>query len=616
MKEEIKIEVKNKELDIEDLKRVKDGPGVSDIKQKKGKSLSVKKKGSRIIKIKEKIKGSSGKNDTKKEEASSHSGPKKFKISYLLVVVLFLVCCSVAFLAYFVWQKDKVARIIPENTIFYTRINYNQLKNNYKEGNIGSFVAQFYKKDDFKKRAADYLNKNITSQYGLNFNDDISPIIDKEVVFSSFLTEKEGAQIINQALIIELKDINQTRDVIERILGLKSVQNEYFEEKEISYAIFEEGKLNFYYTFIDNFLILGKNKETLEKIISVQKKKETSLATSKDFLKTTLFNRLKNNYLYLNLSKISAETLSGFKIFNYQGKDLLPLYFVLKKVGSISLCLETDGNSLSLRGFTLFKEKSNQTVRISELVPDRSLGVLSSYNLGDNLLNYLQDLEEEDKNNFSSYSKLEQELISEYNFNLKEDLYPLLQKRSEIILYPNDDYEWAIVINSGNKEKEKLVVEKAERAIAHYFGILNPQEKKFTLADGSEAVEYYSSEEKFSFKDSEIKDFKIRSMQNDKKSSYSYSFLDKQLVFATSKNLLEKIITAQSEKEGLIYSEGFKELTSYNKSNNSLIYIDINEVFDKIGISEKDSLYNLKKLVLKSDSNFIGTNINGFLLVE
>jgi hypothetical protein len=616
-----KIEIKIKKGGKKDLKPIKDGPHVRDIKisSAKGPVPTLKETRSRVVKIKEK-------KDEKK---------KKFHFKSFIIGLIFVILGLTfeAILGFYFWQdffsgKNKIARIIPQNTVLYARVDLNKLWGSPSEKqNVEKIAAKFFKTNDFEKTLTSFLNQKVFAQYKLEFSEDIKPLLGKEAALAMIPEKQERGESLTGALIVEINNREKIKEIFTRTEGT-DIKEESFGNIKINLVNFPDGKLNFYYTILDNLLVLSKNKEPAFEVTKVFQRENSSLASFKKFRETVpLWSRNASFYTYLNLSGVSRETLMEGKAL-VNSVDFLPLYVFLKKIESFSFSINPGDNGVSFRGFAPYQNEDSKPLESLDFLPSETAISFAGSNLKKEWLDFSKTLKKEDPVAGLYLENFEQKLNAEYKVNLEEDVLPLVEKEIEIVLiFENGKQNWGLILSLDNQEKLKDKMEIIEKALSHYYGLIYPEEKKLILADGTETIELFPNDKSFLFKEEKFstetgKGIIIKNIENpDAKNPFAFTIFDDQLIFGTSKNIVEKIISEKLGGKGLTSNSEFnesKKLAGADKKLNGLVYINWMKVFESVGFTEQKKVYfePLKNLILVSKNKNSGTAISGFLLIK
>ncbi|NQU99855.1 MAG: DUF3352 domain-containing protein [Parcubacteria group bacterium] len=589
------------------LNNVQDGPELSDIKESRGRKKihTNTENAPRILKIKEK----------KRREIRKRKF--EFKISYI-IALFFLIILGIAFyFGYNFLKKDRILRILPENTVFYGKVDLKKAQSDYNEGTLGQIIETMSSKDEFSQEMAKIIDNQVLINYGLNFKADILGEIKDEISLASF-RDSESKENLHTILALEVEDSARIGDIINKSANIDYINNYLYEGSDIYEIVFKNEKNNFYYAFSSNFLILAKDDRALENILAVSAKKKTSLASSQTFRDAVPYlYRLENNYFYTNLSSVAFDNIEDFDLFGLKFNKSFVFYAFLKKAGPMSFYFAPDSNGLNLYAHSIKQEEKNIEAGVTHFALDKSSVVYSGYSLGEDIAEYVDMFSEEDKN-VSFIKNIAGALESEYNLNLGEDIKPFFEKESEISIISEekkDELVIALKVQNNNANKKKMT--KVEKAISHYFGIMYPTDREFELADGSIGFELFANDKAHPFKDVKLGDVKIRSIVNPNiKQHYAYAFYKDYLLLSTQEKLLEEAIQAEQSSKNLINSEDYGKILNGRVSDNSLFYLDLSRIYDKIETSENGFLNRFKKFVLTQENKINGTDFMGTFLVE
>lgn len=610
-----KIEIKIAKRKKQNLKPVKDGPHVRDIKisKNKGPIPALKEARSRIVKIEE-----------KKEKKKEKIHLKSFILGLIFILLgLFFE----AILGFYFWQdyfgQNKIIKIIPQNAVFYAQVNLNKFWDNSKKQNIQKLTSKFLLNGDFEKSLTNFLNKEVFAQYSLDYNQDVKSQIAKEAGFALIPGKKEKGENLNAVLIVEIKSSGKLKEIFSNFKKAEISQISQ-DTMKINLVRFPESKLNFYYVILDRFLVLSKNEEPLFEVIKVFQNKNLSLASFKKFKKTVPFWENPLFYFYLNFSDVSKEALNQQEIFK-KSANFLPLYVFLKKIESLSFSINIYDNGIYFKGFTPYKNGSSKFLKSLDFLPNEIAIAFSSFNLKKEWFSFKDVLKKEDPIAGLYLKNFEKKLNDEYKINLDEDIFPLFENEFEIIFSSKDKKQnIGLVLELADKEKVQNKIKIIENAISHYYGLIFPKEQEMTLADGTKAIELFPNDESFQFKEEKFSEsnISIRSIENpNAQYPFAFAFFENKLIFGTSKDVVEKIISEKLGQKGLAFDSEFnesKKMVCADKNINGLIYINWAKTFEAAEWSEQRRIYfePLKNFVLVSKNKKNGTAITGFLLIK
>jgi len=566
----IKIEKKRKVLPKEETQEVEHEPqpSMTDVKEE-SKAKTLVPSPPKVIHL-EKIK-------------------KKFQKKSLLFT-LFIIVISLLVLGLIIWfgflaRKDKIVGMIPEEAVLYVWVDINEKwDTDLKDILIGEI-------------------QKLVQPYHLDFRKDILPILGNQ--FALALLPGTGDQL-SPLLIFELNKREGFKDVLSQIEG--DLKKEIYKEYEMKCMDGED--LEGCFVSFDNFFILARNFESLQKIIDTQEGTIPSLKESPSF-KSTLAKlpRGAPSLIYFRPEYLSS-ILSGFSENQNYISGLLS-FLEIQEVKNFALVVFQDTQGLNfVSGLDISFEK-NFTSELINFVPQNVVSVISGYNLGQAYLDLKNKLTDQPPLYSNLISNLEKTLKSDWNLDLEKDLTLWMNGEYEIIIMPRQDGLWpvACVFEFDELDQVKEKLELVEKAITSYLAKTHPKEKEIILEDGTKAIELLPDIESYQFSDADFEGVNIRTISNIDP-SFSYAFLDNKLVAANHLASVKSIISAAKFKENrLVSQEDFK--ISYAKipqQNNGILYIDIEKLSDFLGLEELSSSFK----------NFIGTQINsklkGYLL--
>lgn len=589
------------------LKNVQNGPELSDIKESRGrKKIHTNiENAPRILKIKE------------RKRIKIKNRRFEFKISYIIALVFLIILGFAIYLGYNFLKKDRILRTLPENTVFYGKIDLGKVKKDYNDGSIGKIIDTLSSKDEFSLEIAKIINENILNEHGLDFRADISGEIRDELSIASF-QDSENKLNLHTILALGVEDKQKINDIINKSVDIDYINNYTYEGSDIYEIVFKNEYSNFFYTFSGDFLILAKDDKALEEILAVSVKKKASLASSESFRNAVPYSyRLENNYFYTNLGTVSFDNIKDNDLFGLKFDKAFVAYAYIKKIGPMSFYFAPDSKGLNVYGHSTKKAEENTKVGITDFALDKSSVVYSGYNLSKDVIEYIDLFSEEDNSNFS-VKNFASVLENAYNLNLAEDIKPLFEKEAEIsIISEEGKDELLIVLKSENNSENKKKILELEKAASQYFGIMYPLENEFDLADGSKGLELFANDKAFLFKDIKLGDVEIRSIVNpDISQHYAYAFYKDYIVLSTQEKILEEAIQSEQGKNGLKNNQDYAKILDGRLSDNGVFYLDLMKIYDKIGTSENGFYNRFKEFVLTQENKASGTDFVGTFLVE
>lgn len=600
-KKQIQIKIKKSGQKGNLRKIAKDGPTMRDVKDKG--LFSQRPKYSRIVEI-------------KGEEERKKFFIKPFLIGFFFVILGVL---GEVILGFYFWQeffksKDRLAKMVPQETVFYAHLDLGGLwKENTKAKKL---ISKFLPFENFEKVLGNWLDSQILRSYGLEFDVDIKPYLKNEIALAVVPRDKEKDKRLSSFLVIEISDSQKFNDNLSRIKGCQSQEDSYSNVQIFSYVC-RNVNLNFSYAVLDNFYILSKNKGSIQQAIQARQNK-SSLAFSKKYKKKYSKVSFRKPFvsLYFDASGVSKNTW-GINEYLDKHFSLLPALGFVKQLENFIINVDLDKGGLNIKGFSTAAFQGHSLKFINFLPKDAVIAFLG-YDLKKEWSDLVAFFEKEDPVLNLYLKNFEMLLKKEYQINLEEDIYPLFEKEYGVLILPSQQF--GIVLELKNKEETENKMKKIEYAISHHYGLIYPREEKITLADGSEAIELFSDDESFLFEEIKFENVNMKSIVNSKaKNHYTYVFFDEKLIFGTSPEVVKTIISEKLDQQGLAKNSEFsKSLKQLHQSIGGLVYINFPKLFEMIGFSEQRKKYiaPIKNVILTLSNSRKGTAIEGFLLIE
>lgn len=566
----IKIEKKRKILPKEEIQEVEheSTPSMTDVK-KESKAKTLVPSPPKVVHL----------------EESKKKFQKKSLFFTLFIIVISLLVLGLIIWFGFLARKDKIAGMIPEEAVLYVWVDINK------------------KWDPSLKDILTREIEELVQPYHLDFKKDILPILGNQSALA--LLPSIGDQL-SPVLIFESNKREGFKDVLSQIEG--DLKKEIYKEYEMECMDGED--LEECFAVFDNFFILARNPESLQKIIDAQEGTIPSLKESSNF-KSTLAKlpRGTPSLIYLRPEYLPS-IVSGFSENQNYISGLLT-FLGIQEAKNFALVVFQNTRGLNFEGVLDISFGKNFTSELINLVPQNVVSLISGYNLGQTYLDLKNKLADQSPLYSSLISSLEKTLKEDYNLDLEKDIISWMNREYEIIVMPRQDGLWpvACVFEFDDLDLVKEKLELVEKVITSYLAKTYPKEKEIILEDGTKAIELLPDIESYQFSDIQYEDVNIRTISNIDP-SFSYAFLDNKLVAANHFMPVKSIISAIKFKEKrLVNQEDFK--ISYSKisqQNNGILYINIEKLSDFLGLEELSSSFK----------NFIGTQINsklkGYLL--
>lgn len=589
-KEEKPIKIKIKKRRLKGLFSKKEPPGkqVEDIKKEK--IRKVEPPPSRVIEIKE------GKKERKKIYL-------KTKIIGILII-LFAVATTIGLywvlIGRFTFNSYKLAKYVPSEAIFYTRIDINNLDKEMEGAKIQKISYKFSNFDKLENSFYAKINE-VLDLYGLNYKTDVRPYL-VDYLSLALISEKENYTLL---VLAKIKEKEVVASKLERIFKEGEVQEKTYKENSFKKIISKDKKKELYFVFFEDVLVLGPSEKSIKDVIDIKQGERLSLA------KSSYFKKVKRNFSQNPVAAIYLkpdETLGYLKLFYQDKLSTLPISSLVADYQTVGFSLDITDKGVKIESIALGKnEPQKNKWSLFGFLPSKQIATFYGANFRSEFLALEEDLKEKNPVVYFALKNIRQEVAKKYNFDFYEDFLDFVDKEFSLILLPKleDKLNLAFVFRIEDRAKIEEKLKKAEDAMATYFGETYPKENKIKLEDGSEAIELLPNKEAFYFSDLKYENVAIRSIINENlKTSFSYAFYENELVLATSLEAAKVVIDAKKGNNALIKNQDFNENFNniFSSKSQSFLYLDVPAVFTYFGIGEETikSLSPLRNLIFTS----------------
>jgi hypothetical protein len=454
-----------------------------ELKNKSKKDL--KDEARKIAKTKKKT---PAKKTASKQPKPPKTPPKKVNKKKIFGWVLVLIMLgAVTFLGYFLFTKAlspaPIAKMLPaKNTIMTlelnTNINHHQLNKALKllEGHSG------YSEDGLK----DYLE----NKFLVNFDEDLSPWIGRNIGFAFLNSDKEFGAIY-KVYFAEVFD----KAPAKKYFG-KNVHSEYRDYQ--IYAL----DLPAFAVFIDNYVFLTRKEESIHELIDA---KEDDL---KKLSENTEYNKIQSNlplnkmgYIYLDFQNIQNGFFQFFPYLSEKGLSMETFapFFKLFKAEGFALIAE-DENFL-LESFLTMKGRNNldESLSISskkyeadlaQYIPQDIKVFYGAYNLEEQIRNMVDLVMEGEMQGFTLFEKIADNYTKKYfgtEKSFMHNLLPLFEKEFAFVFEENELYK--VLIDLGKKDINKEHVHELAEAFMANGGVSKAEVVEHVLEDGTRSKE-------------------------------------------------------------------------------------------------------------------------------
>lgn len=414
------------------------------------------------------------------------------------------------------------------------------------------------------------LESLIGTLINVDFKNDVESWLGRKVgvaliQFQSAEAGAENSMVFNPVIFIESRNHELTLEKIKNRAMQESkldlVYGEYKGFKLYSYTT--SGR--FHFMFINNYLVLAKDEETLKFIID-QFSNGKKLSEDESYIKVV--NNLPQNNVafgYMNFEKFFEAMLQNDpKFVAEKGQDYMALkpFISLFKANGVVLMAEKgkfvaqeytlmDKEKLGDQEFITFSEKYNgKLLALANPDPVMLAG-------GHDVVKEIKRLQELFKAGtktssliFEGILEAQKEQYLGKDISLKDDIYPLLE--GEYLVTVEKSFEEPVItlfLEMKNTNEDSVRLEKLVTAFVQTSGIFTPKINDVTLPDGTKGKEIIASPETIQRFDESFDGINITSLQvgNTGVTLY-YTTVSQNLVISTSHENIKNVIMRSNDK--------------------------------------------------------------------
>lgn len=447
------------------------------------------------------------KNASKKDKTGLSGGrSEKFAGVIILAFGLFTIIFSGVLLYQKFTEPRLIAKILPaQNTIavaeMITQNNHPQVQKLFTllEGHA------VYKPENLKA-----LFLSITP---LNFDTEIQPWLGKKIGVALYdVSALKEENTISPIIFMDTSDIEQTLATIaerSRALGKNALKETPYDKFTLYEFTLSYGNA---FAFIDNYLVITENADTLKLFIDDIKARGDTLSNRDEYLKVS--NNLPRGGIftgYVNYGKLFDALEKDTLYVTKKGRDMLALrpFLNIFKSGGISVFVEKD--RLSAQTFTYLDNQildGETFITFSEKYPGKLLEYAGENSVflsgGHDLTKEINRMEEIFKSGTGASPQIFQGLLEAAKqkyfgkeISLKDDIYPLL--RHEYLLTAEHNLENPIIsllIELEEPGRDMVAIENIVKAFVNTGGVFTPEVVEIVLPDGTKGQEIVASPEK------------------------------------------------------------------------------------------------------------------------
>jgi len=476
---------------------------------------------------------------------------QKLKGGAMVLVGLFMI----GFVSYFLYTRlfrpESIAHFLPaDSTVGFVEVNIDGDSDQAKK-----FSKLFEKYPVYQ---ASNLVKLANLVFPVDYKNDLEPWIGRKIGIVA-MKELQDPNVLKPALFVENHSSEKTMNFLKsRVLANSG--DELLTEMHNGYSVYHyKLSQNYYFAFINNYLVLAADNNLMTQILDAQSGQGTKLQDD------TVFQKISNNlpqtcimFGYGNMQKL-FETLQNNPLF--QGQKMHDF-----------VAMQPFMKIFSAEGFSAVVNDTNLTFQVFEAIDRTQLQGQSYLTYNDKYEGKLLNLASENSILFAGGHDLNKELsrigeifksgtsVSSTLFNgileaqkdrffgkdisLESDIYPLL--KNEYLVTIENNFETPVVsvfIGLTDKNEDMIHIEKLAAAFMKKSAIFSPQVKEVTLPDGTKGQEIVASAEEITRTDNPYNSYNVTSLKlGSLPWSINYTVLDNTLVVTTTPEALYNII--------------------------------------------------------------------------
>ena len=594
-----------KELEQEKIKDKKEGilksskvKSVGDIKQNDSRKVTKDRK--RVVKL----------------ERDDEAKPKKDWGKYVLGIgaVGIGVIAAAAIVYYLVisvfFSSGELAKRAPEDVSLFATINLNTLLMDSSSSaqellrTVPAFAAA---KNGAEKKIGELL-----SDANLEYTE-VMKVLGNEVAIVGLESKNE----LRLVVMLKTADLGQAEDLIKKLDEAYDFKAEELNGVTVyeTHFVVEAGSPLWFYLSDEGVITISNSEKNIEEIMKVENNQKLSLADS-DAYKKVAKNFLPGSFFKVYLS---PQNLENIKYLEDDSRFSLLRGFY-SNIPDAGLSLKAEKNGLKV-GTYIDQAGAGTEIRFDEksYLPREITAAVLGYNLSRELKDAKSELRNNSPAALQIVEGVEETLKRDWGMELESDVLSLLKEDYGIVLFPQDEGQQNIglAVKVSDAEKSKEMMGKVEKSWQTYYAKLHPREEEITLEDGTKAIELLPDVNALSFTDLKYEEVLVRTITHeDVRQSFSYAFLDNQLLAATSLDSLKQMIDAGKTGVNLGSDESFQaSFNSVPSKGNSLYYVNIPVALAVLGQSFGDTL-TMKNFVMTQRVSGEGIVSEGFVLVE
>ncbi len=505
------------------------------------------------------------------EEKNKQKNKKAIKIIVIVLIILTL-CSLLVFQLFF--KKLKAESFIPENPISVMLININpDSKQNLV---LEKLALNLGNENIFKNYLESQFFKGISAENLKIDEEDLKSWIGDKLIISRI---KISSSDDRSAHLVEVKNIEKAREVLNIINDNiqkrgSVVTHEDFRGVDI---VFIEGENDVAYAMSENFLLVSEDPAGIKMMIDTSLGRNRSLSSDKVY--NSLKRKLKaNDYVVFAFVDI-VDTLKYISSFSRQ-VDFSFLDNVASSerinLGAVFSARDdgVEANMLLGGSGKSYEKKKGFEPGLAEKVPND----VALYIEGQDIQSFTERLlagqgeNLSDKDIAAKGELLKRGLNLQFGVDMEQDLFNYLSGKYAFMLFPIKEgkgFSAGLILETKDQKELTEKMKKIEQVAAEQINknLIKDENKKISFIDR----EYKGTS------------YRYAKLSEDIKADIFYAVLENELVLATSKPALTKLIdSANNKQNSLARSAKFNNNYQMIKSSDAtrLVYLDMKNAFE------------------------------------
>lgn len=545
-----------KKKDTEAAPEQKTEPTMEEILQEMVKEEPVKTEEKKHEPVKHEEKKHEPKEKKARKPLLTETRKQKLKGAVMVLVGIFMI----GFVSYFLYTRlfrpQSIATFLPaDSTVAFVEVNIDGESDQVKKFNRLFEKYPVYHPSNLVQLA------NLV--FPVDYSKDLEPWLGRKIglVLMKQSGEEDGVKIV---LFVEQKSYEKTMNFLKG-RALANAGDELMAEDYNNYTIYHY-KLgqSYYFTFINNFLVLTGNDVLAKQLIDTQ--------TGGNKLKDDqLFQKVNNNLPpvglmsgYVNSQKLFETMLKNPLFQSQKAKDLLSLQPFMRIFAAGGFMLVAEDNNLTaqvfeaidrsqLQGEAYLTYNEKYEGKLLELAGENSILFAGGHDLFKEL-NRIGEIfragTDIDKTIFQGILEAQKEKYFGKDVVLESDIYPLL--KNEYLMTVENNFEEPVVsvfIRLPEKNDDLSRIEKLTAAFIKKRAIFSPQIREVTLPDGTQGQEIVASAEEITRTDAVYNGVNVTTLQlGNLPWSINYAVLDDTLVVTSNTGMLHAVVDRKGGK--------------------------------------------------------------------